>query len=201
MSKHLLKQLLGLETTGTDSDKDTSGKLARYYSTDKGRYVVTRVPEKVKIIHKQPDYSTITSNITTYSDDLSDVSGRLLNKVLQSNRNNKTLTYTTPYRTSNTTSHTGDSSANNSSLYSKTSNLYSRGSIYSKDFDDISSYKSDSSSYDSFFDMYSNNDASESEPTKDTKTFSDLVSDYDLDDLPKVKSPEPFNIFRSQHRR
>ena len=72
MSKHLLRKLLNLDTDDqeTNNTSNQNDNISVYYSTDKGRNVVTTIPKHMNISTQSlPEQST-----NTYTDDLSDVS-------------------------------------------------------------------------------------------------------------------------------
>jgi hypothetical protein len=218
MSVHLLKQLLDLNT---QSDKPNT-KYVQYYSTDKGRNVVREVPVHMKIVHNFPS----SSSITHPSDDSSDVSSRLLNKVIK-NQETKPMTFYSTDTDSYVTKmvpekikpiknvqdltsfsqrfpsiysdiYISDNDTND--IISSKSNNYdisSNSNIYSDDFSKKSSFLSNETSYDSFYDDI----LDEYKPKE--RTFSELVSKYDLEDLtesPRKSTASSFNIFKSKHR-
>jgi hypothetical protein len=209
MSVHLLKQLLDLNT---QSDKPST-KYIQYYSTDKGRSVVKEVPSHMKIIHGFPSSSSVTSDL---NDDSTDVSSKLLDKVVRQQETKPMTFYSTdtkdyvtkmvpermkPVRDiQDLTSFSQRFPSIYSDIYispneSKTS--ISNNSIYSDDLSQKSSFLSNDTSYDSFYD-----DILNEYQTKE-RTFSDLVSQYDLKDLtesPRKSSSSTFNIFKSKHR-
>jgi hypothetical protein len=192
MTKHLLKKLLNLksddlsshsfDTTSRQSDKKQ--KYVQYYSTDKGRSVVTKIPSKMSIIHKQPTVNSDMS-ISTYSDDLSDVSTPLLRKVLQTNNIQPLSYYNTDSikslgsSTINTFDHIQNKHKNDKdkddkySKYSKddVSYIYSNSRDNSRDkgddYESVNSYLSD---------IYSNIGTSVYSNT-DTSVYSNNISD------------------------
>jgi hypothetical protein len=210
MSKHLLRKLLDLQSDKSDKTSDNLSnkeKYVQYYSTDKGRNVITRVPTKMSIIRdKEPsEQSTITSHYSTYADDLSDVSSTLLRKVLKTDKKLKPLTYYSTDKDSYVKSLgssklniikdiTELSSNQNSNEYSdnysdKYSDNYS--DKYSDNLSSISSYNNSDTSYDSFYD------------NNDKQHFSKLIEKYDLKDILDLdkSSDSTFNIFKQSHRK
>ena len=213
MSKHLLRKLLNLETvdretnnTSNDNDNDNK-KYSVYYSTDKGRKVVTKIPKHMNISTQSlPEQST-----NTYTDDLSDVSSHLLksiirkkNNYLKSNQPLKPLTYYSTDKNSYVTTSVPErmtiqgsqdndivrgtfdefsipeQSEQSSFNYAKKfPSIYSDvSSKYSGDFSNHSSFNSNQdTSYDSFYD--------------------NLFVDKRNSDAPSLS---PFNIFKESHR-
>jgi hypothetical protein len=87
----------------------------------------------------------------------------------------------------------------NDIISSKSNNydISSNSNIYSDDFSKKSSFLSNETSYDSFYDDI----LDEYKPKE--RTFSELVSKYDLEDLtesPRKSTASSFNIFKSKHR-
>lgn len=228
MSKHLLRKLLDLQSDKTSDtstnlsfDKKNKEKYVQYYSTDKGRNVITRVPTKMSIIYdKQPSDQTtsLPSHYSTYADDLSDVSSTLLRKILKTDKKLKPLTYYSTDKDSYVQS-LGSSKLNvikdltelSSNTYSDkeyskkySDNEYSDNlsSIYSSDFSEKSSYNNSDTSYDSFYDIYEKE--KKQNDKNDKQHFSNLIKKYDLQEilnLDKEKSDSTFNIFKESHRK
>jgi hypothetical protein len=237
MSKHLLRKLLNLQSdktsdnlTNISSDKKSKEKYVQYYSTDKARQVVAKVPNKMSIIHnKQPSEQTITSHYSTYNDDLSDVSTTLLRKVLNTNKKLKPLTYYSTDKDSYVQS-LGSSKLNiikdiselssepSSQLSSEPSSQVSSINTYSNNnkypnyqyFDNqYPQYSNDLSSiYSSNFSdksSYNSNTSYDSFYDNNDKQqhFSKLIEKYDLKDildLDEKKSDSTFNIFKQNHK-
>ena len=182
MSKHLLRELLGLKKTNDDNISKSSytqhkTKLAEIYSTDKERNVIVKIPSHMEIL----SISSQNNNTNTYDDDLSDVSSPLLYKTL--NNNNQLEFFSTDKKrmikmpASNKLRIIKNlSELNTETLPSYTNSDTDYNSKFSNEFSDKSSYNSDqSTSNDSFFD-------------------NDNVS------TPSVPNSE-YNIFKNSHRR
>jgi hypothetical protein len=222
MSKHLLKKLLGFESendsvTKSESEQSendqttTDQKYAMYYSTDKKRNVLTRIPKKMRITSTIPSDSDYFSN--GYTDDLSDVSSVLLNRLLKQNENySDTQTQRKP-DTKNVVYYSTDKGKYlESSVPSKVkiiknlselntdytlSNLYSEikpesesdfNSIYSNNFSNKSSYTSNKdTSYDSFYDDILGNYENENNTDK-INTIDKMISSHNLDELYSLSS-------------
>jgi hypothetical protein len=94
MSKRLLRKLLNLNTesdktsTSNVSDDMQNLKYAQYYSTDKSRNVLTKIPNKMSIKYKP---TSILNTSNTYSDNLSDVDSKLLTHIIS--KDSKPVTY------------------------------------------------------------------------------------------------------------
>ena len=92
MSKRLLRKLLNLNTesdkTSTSNVSDDNLKYAQYYSTDKSRNVLTKIPNKMSIKYKP---TSILNTSNTYSDNLSDVDSKLLTHIIS--KDSKPVTY------------------------------------------------------------------------------------------------------------
>ena len=93
MSKRLLRKLLNKNSDKTStlnvSDDDTQKlKYAQYYSTDKSRNVITKIPNKMSIKYKPTSISNMSN---TYSDNLSDVDSKLLTHM--NSKNSKQVSY------------------------------------------------------------------------------------------------------------
>lgn len=206
MSKHLLRKLLDLQSDKSDKTSDNLSnkeKYIQYYSTDKERNVITKVPTKMSIIHnKNPSEQSITSHYSTY-DDLSDVSSTLLRNVLKTDKKLKPLTYYSTDKESyveslgssklNVIKNINELSLNEINEYSdKYYDLDNLSSIYSSKFSDKSSYNNSDTSYDSFYD------------NNNKQHFSKLIEKYDLKDildLDNKSSNSTFNIFKKSHRK
>jgi hypothetical protein len=295
MSAHLLREILDLNTTvgGGYESTDLSNYLSpdkkniRYYSTDKGRNVVTQIPSHMKIIHNFPSSSSVKTNTndnytddnytdvsarllnkvtnkpmtfystdkgkyvtqmvpekmnviknvydlpksSSFSDAKTDVSARLLNKVTNkpitfySTDEGKYVTKMVPENikvikdvydlTNSSLLSNSESDSNNSysnSFRRKFPSIYSdielsdKDTIYSNDFSNKSSFKSDNTSYDSFFDILQDY-TDQPKP----KTFSEMITESNLDELINLNETEDsdddnrsssssFNIFKSKHR-
>jgi len=93
MHKRLLKKLLDtqsdkMSTSNLSDDNTQNQKYAQYYSTDKSRNVITRIPSNMSITYEP---TSSISNTNTYSDNLSDVSSKLLKQIINNNNNSKPL--------------------------------------------------------------------------------------------------------------
>ena len=81
MSKRLLRKLLSKESDKTStsnvSDDIQNLKYAQYYSTDKSRNVITKIPSKMSIYKP----TSISNMSNTFSDDLSDIDSKLLTHI------------------------------------------------------------------------------------------------------------------------
>lgn len=90
MSKRLLRKLLSKESDKTStsnvSDDIQNLKYAQYYSTDKSRNVITKIPSKMSIYKP----TSISNMSNTFSDDLSDIDSKLLTHI---NSKDKPVTY------------------------------------------------------------------------------------------------------------
>lgn len=159
MSKHLLRELLGLKKTNDDNISKSSytqhkTKLAEIYSTDKERNVIVKIPSHMEIL----SISSQNNNTNTYDDDLSDVSSPLLYKTL--NNNNQLDFFSTDKKriikmpASNKLRIIKNlSELHTEKLPSYTNSDTDYNSKFSNEFSDKSSYNSDkSTSNDSFFD-------------------------------------------------
>jgi hypothetical protein len=175
MSKHLLRKLLKLDTDESKSQNKNEEKYVRYYSTDKGRSVTTKIPKHMNII--QPNLTENTQQ--SYTDDLSDVSSHLLNKIIRQ-QNIERFGLDTPTKPLTYYSNK-DNTKSIPSIYSdiEMSDITSR---HSGNFSSKSSFDSNrDTSYDSFFDMYDKYQDKNKRQSKD----SDVST---------------FNIFKASHR-
>lgn len=96
MSKRLLRKLLSKESDKTStsnvSDDIQNLKYAQYYSTDKSRNVITKIPSKMSIYKP----TSISNMSNTFSDDLSDIDSKLLTHINSKDKPNskdKSVTY------------------------------------------------------------------------------------------------------------
>ena len=225
MSRHLLRKLLKLDTvdqqtnsTSNYNDDDSDKKYTTYYSTDKGRRVVTKIPSHMKI-SKQ---SLPQNSSNTFTDDLSDVSSHLLRSIVREKNINrfgdggptKPLTYYSTDKNSYVTTSVPermnvnvpeDQSETNSdfdyakrfpSIYSDIEyDISDITSKHSKDFSNHSSFNSEQdTSYDSFYDMYNRYD----------NLFVDKrnsnISNEKSRESNDASSSSSFNIFKESHR-
>ena len=215
MSKHLLRELLGLNKsyTGTNTNTNTNTnqtKNAKFYRTDKGRNVI--LPTSSLPLSSYDSYND------SYNDDLSDVSTPLLYKTLNTKfKNERELEFFSTDKnkmvrvpasnklriikdlselsTNQIPSQEDPDKYDNSSILSNDlsndlSNKSSyNSSILSNDLSNKSSYNSNQeTSYDSFFDILKN--------YKDSSTPSSIDSKYN-----KPKSNKHTSNKRTSNKR
>jgi hypothetical protein len=227
MSKHLLRELLGLnkrsiESTNITQDTSSKTKSAKIYRTDKDSDVIVKIPSHMEI-SSLPSLSNNTYKLNnTYNDDLSDVSTPLLYKTLNTKfkNNEKEVEFFSTDKNkmvkmpaSNKLRIIKDLSELSTStstipIPEKISSQESNTNTYSNTIDSDIYSDIDLDKYNDNSSILSNDVSNKSSYNSDKDTsydsFFDIIKSYKSSSTPSStpsSSNSEYNIFKSSHRK